>query len=211
MRAPADRARQDRSVDGHETEPDGTEATPPDPPTGPAGAGGAPTGGQGPVRLLLLGIVLLVAGIGLRWAQDVAAPYVNVGEADLARTVTFEAEAGTYRVVTSGPSRPAIHTTVCEIRRSDGQTSRFTGADGIDGGHERLSVTRVGRFETVAGTTEVTCGRLAPDRGDGLGRFQVVAADGPVSLAVTALFVAGGASLAVAIGWGLLALRRATT
>lgn len=195
-------------MDGHE-ETDGAEATPSDPPTDPTGAVAVPTRGQGPVRLLLLGIVLLIVGFGLRWAQDVAAPYVNVGEADLARTVTFEAEASTYRVVTSGPSRPAIHTTVCEIRRPDGQTTRFTGADGIDGGHERLTVTRVGRFEAVAGTTEVTCGRFAPDRGDGLGRFQVVAADGPVSLAVTALFAAGGAGLAVAIGWGLLAFRRA--
>lgn len=208
-------------VDGHETGPHGeapsaagspaSPASPASPDSDAAEPGPAAPNGTGPLRLLLLGFVLLVVGLGLRWAQDVAAPYLNVGEADLASPITFDAGGGTYRVVTSGPNRPFIHATVCEARLADGDTVRFRGTEGVDGGQERFGVTRVGQFDAVAGPTEVSCGRFAPDRGEGLGRFQVVPADGPVSLAVTALVVVGVASLAAAVGWWLLALRRADT
>ena len=68
-------------------------------------------GGQGPLRLIGLAVTLFIFGFALRWGQDAVAPYVNLGEADMAGTVVFEADAGTYRVVTSGPNRPALHTT----------------------------------------------------------------------------------------------------
>lgn len=180
------------------------DAPPPDQALHDVGTAIAATG-RGPMRLVALGITLFLFGFALRWGQDVAAPYINMGEADMAGTVVFEAEAGTYRVVSSGPNRPAIHTTVCEARGSDGESHRERGADGVDGGHERFGVTRVTKFVLPAGRAEVQCGYRDPDRGDGLGRFQVVADDGPVTLAVTGLLVGGGISLAAGLGW--LALR----
>ncbi|MEZ5140534.1 MAG: hypothetical protein R2702_04090 [Acidimicrobiales bacterium] len=156
--------------------------------------------GCGPVSLLLVGIVLLMLGGGIRWAQDVTAPWLNEGEADLPDTVTFEADDATYRVITSGPTRPAIHQTACTVERADGKVLREEGRDGVDGGQERFGVTRVLEFRAVAGTTTVQCGfDFAPERGSG--RFQVVRADGPITIATIVLLVLGVAALVVSIGW----------
>ena len=168
-------------------------------------------GGRAPIRFIALGITLFLFGFGLRWAQDVVAPYVNLGEAEMAGTVVFEAEATTYRVVSSGPNRPAIHTTVCEARGVDGYQHRERGADGVDGGQERFGVTRVTKFEVPAGRTEIQCGYREVSRGGGLGRFQVVAANGPTSYAVIGLLVGGSISLAVGLGWYFYRFRRQST
>ena len=165
-------------------------------------------GGQGPLRLVGLGIALLILGFVLRWGQDVTAPYVNLGEADMAGAVVFDSDGGTYRVVTSGPSRPELRFTVCEATGSDGSTQRELGRDGVNGGHSRFGVTRITRFDLPAGRSEIRCGNREPDKGAGLGRFQVVDADGPVSLAVTGLIGGGAASLLAGIGWFLLRFRR---
>ena len=54
-----------------------------------------------------------------------AAPYVNVGEADMAGTVVFEAEGRhLLRVVSSGPNRPELHNTVCEATASVARPTR---------------------------------------------------------------------------------------
>lgn len=168
-------------------------------------------GGQGPLRLIALAVTLFIFGFALRWGQDAVAPYVNLGEADMAGTVVFEADAATYRVVTSGPNRPALHTTVCEARGVDGYQHRERGEDGVDGGHERFGVTRVTKFVLPAGRAEIQCGYRDPGRGSGLGRFQVVAADGPTSYAVIGLLVGGGTSLAIGLGWFFLRFRRQST
>ncbi|MGV3758323.1 MAG: hypothetical protein ACO1PW_02115 [Actinomycetota bacterium] len=181
---------------------------------GDAVEGGAPVeaparaGGTGPLRLVLLGVVLIVLGLVVRWAQDVAAPYVNLGEADMAEVVTFESTGGTYRVVSSGPSRPVIHQTVCEIETADGRRERDVGHDGMEGGQDRFGVTRVLAFDAVKGTTSVRCGRQRPDGGAGLGRFQVVDAGGPVSIAGWGLLGGGlGLGLAGAAWWALRSQR----
>lgn len=165
-------------------------------------------GGAGPLRLVLLGIALIMLGLAVRWAQDVAAPYVNLGEADMADVVTFESSGGTYRVVTSGPSRPAIQATVCEIETADGRRERDVGHDGMEGGQDRFGVTRVLAFDAVEGTTTVRCGRQRPDGGAGLGRFQVVDADGPLSVAGWGLLGGGfGLGLVGAAWWALRSQR----
>lgn len=177
-------------------------------PTVAAVADAAMGGGRGPMSLLLLGIVLLVVGGGARWAQDVSAPYVNLGEADLPGPVEFEAEDATYRIVTSGPTRPPIERTQCTITRADGEVQRERGAEGVDGGQTRFGVTRVLEFRAVAGPTSVRCGYVtSPETGGG--RMQVVAANGPVSLAATLLLAGGVAAIIGAIGWFVARFRGA--
>lgn len=168
----------------------------------------ADAGGQGPLRLIGLGITLLILGLVLRWGQDITAPYVNLGEADMAGTVVFDSDGGIYRVVTSGPSRPELRFTVCEATGSDGSTQRELGRDGVKGGHSRFGVTRVTRFDLPAGRTEIRCGNREVARGAGLGRFQVVDADGPVTVAITGLLGAGAASLLGGIAWFIIRFRR---
>lgn len=195
------------------------DSSPPAVPTAGNDAGEPPdleaavmrAGGQGPLRLIALAVTLFIFGFALRWGQDAVAPYVNLGEADMAGTVVFEADAGTYRVVTSGPNRPAIHTTYCEARGVDGFKHRERGEDGVDGGQEHFGVTRVTKFVLPAGRAEIQCGDRAPDRGEGLGRFQVVAADGPTSYAVIGLLIGGSVSLAIGLGWFVLRYRRQST
>jgi hypothetical protein len=180
------------------------------------GDGTAPTsslaGAGGPMRLALLGLVILVAAIAARWVEDVAAPFVNEGEADMAHTVALEADGGDYRIVTSGPARPDIHNTVCRIRTSDGEVDEDRGADGIDGGHERLGVTRVVELSIKAGRAEVTCGNSRPTGGEGLGRFQVVEADGLLTRGVTIALGIGAACLLGGLLWlaGVVLRRRRT-
>lgn len=177
---------------------------------GEVAAAVAAAGGSGPLRLVGLAVVLLVVGFVLRWGQDVTAPYVNVGEADMASAVAFTSDGGTYRVVSSGPSRPELRFTVCEATGAEGFTERVRGGDGSRGGHVRLGVTRVTRFDLPPGPAEIRCGNLAPDRGAGSGRFQVVDGDGPLSLVVVGLLASGAACAVGGIGWYLLRLRRAT-
>lgn len=183
-------------------------------PAAPAGAAGevppevealaaqvTSAGGRGPVSLLLLGVVLLLLGGGIRWAQDVAAPWVNLGEADLPGPIEFEAEDATYRIITSGPTRPSIDQTTCTITKADGSEVRERATEGADGGQERFGVTRVMEFDAVAGPTSVTCSYSFSSTGAGSGRMQIVRADGPITLASTVLLVTGVAALVVSIGW----------
>ncbi len=129
------------------------------------------------------GLVILIVALAIRWAEDVAAPFVNEGEAEMADTVRFESlDGGSYRIVTSVLARPSIHTTVCEIKGGDGEVDQERGADGIDGGHERFGATRVVELSIADGRAEVTCGNSRPTSGEGLGRFQIVDGDGPVAL-----------------------------
>ncbi len=115
-------------------------------------------------------------------------------------TVTFDAGGGKYRVVTSGPTRPALAQVGCTVVSSAGVVQacarrhrRRQPARGI----RRLA--RAG-VRDRAGETRLTCAdRIL--RGATQGRFQVVAADGPVSKAILAAFVLGGLSLLVGALW----------
>lgn len=159
--------------------------------------------------MTLLGVVVFLLALTARWAEDVAAPFINVAEAEMASAVTLEADGGPHRIVTSGPTRPSIQLTVCEIASSDGTKKRVRGADGLDGGHERFGVTRVIELTLPAGRNEVTCGRIRPTGGAGLGRFQVVDAGGLFSRGVTVALGLGVTCLLSGLLWfGLLYWRR---
>lgn len=148
----------------------------------------------------MLGVVLFIAGFVGNWAQDTAAPWINLGEAQLGSTIRFDAGARTYRVVTSGPTRPELEATVCTIEFANGRRERELGGSGGVNARDALGVARVLEFEAAPGATRLTCNDryiTASTRG----RFQVVAADGPVSKAILGAFVLGGLSLA---GGGLL-------
>lgn len=143
----------------------------------------------------MLGIVLFIAGFVGSWAQDSAAPWINLGEAQLGSTVSFSADAGKYRVVTSGPTRPKLEATVCAIELAGGRSERALGGSGGVNARDALGVARVLEFKATPGLTRVTCN----DRyikASTRGRFQVVAADGPVSKAILGAFILGGLSLA---------------
>lgn len=163
--------------------------------------------GRGAVSLIMLGVVLLLLGGAIGWAEDAAAPYWNEGEADLPETVEFEASAGTYVVITSGPSRPLLEQTGCTITTADGKTVTDRGSEGVEGGRTRVGVTRVLEFEAVDGPTTVTCGYSFNPEG-GNGRFQVVAADTPVHLASLGLLLGGLALLIGGICWLVAVLVR---
>ncbi len=160
-----------------------------------------------PLSLLALGVTLMIAGFVGTWAQDVAAPWINLGEAKMTQPVTFTANEGTYRVVTSGPSRPSLAQTACTITRADGTTKRALGGTGRVNARESLGVSRVLEFTTVSGATRVVC----EDRiiaASQFGRYQVVSADGPVSKAILAAFVLGCLSLAAGAAWLVVLFRR---
>jgi hypothetical protein len=148
----------------------------------------------------MLGIVLLLAGLAARWAQDVAAPWINEGEARMGSTVRFASEGGDYRVVTSGPTRPAIAETACTIVTSRERELQVSGGKDVDE-VERMGVSRVLGFEAPSGRTSVTC-LDAASSGSSHGRFQVVPAGGLVSLAVAVVFGLG--TLLVVVGVALL-------
>jgi hypothetical protein len=155
----------------------------------------------------MLGVVLFIAGFVGNWAQDSAAPFINLGEARLGSTIRFDADARTYRVITSGPTRPELAATVCTVE-ADGRSERILGGSGGVNPREVWGVSRVLEFEATAGATRLTCNDRFI-RSSTRGRFQVVAADGPVSKAILGAFILGGLSLA---GGGLLlflAYRRA--
>jgi hypothetical protein len=167
---------------------------------------GAVTGGWS-IRLLMLGIVSLLLGLALSWAQDVAAPWINEGEAATGGTVSFDSDGGRYRVVSSGPTRPAYTSIGCDVVDSSGDSQRVLGGEDANA-KDRLGVSRVLEFTLDAGPATVRCAdRYLPDSTHG--RFQVVDANGPVSIAVWCL-LGFGVALLVCGGVGLLlALRRA--
>jgi hypothetical protein len=141
------------------------------------------------VRTLLLGIVLLLAGLAASWAQDVAAPWINAGEAQMGSAVTFRSDGGRYRVISSGPARPGLEQTKCTLDPEDG--GPFDVLGGVDvNAIDHFGVSRVLGFEAPAGDVELTC-RDRFVAASTHGRFQVVAADGPVSIAVYGLYGAG--------------------
>lgn len=145
----------------------------------------------------MLGIVLLLGGLAASWAQDVAAPWINEGEARMGSTVRFASDGGEYRVVSSGATRPAIAATGCTVFTSRERELRVLGGKDVNES-ERLGVSRVLGFEAPAGTTRVTCAdRMS--RYSTLGRFQVVAADGPVSVAVLVMFGLGTLLVVVSV------------
>jgi hypothetical protein len=137
----------------------------------------------------MLGVVLLLAGLAASWAQDVAAPWINEGEAQMGSTVRFASEGGDYRVITSGPTRPAIGATACTIVTSRERELRVLGGKDVNE-NQRLGVSRVLGFEVPSGRTSVTCANRS-SKSSTLGRFQVVSADGPTSVAVLVAFVLG--------------------
>ena len=117
------------------------------------------------IPIFLLGFAIVLAGLAASWAQDVVAPWVNEAEAQMGSRVTLTSDGGKYRVITSGPSRPAIEQTGCTIRTS---------------------------------------------RGSMLGRYQVVAADGLVSIGVILAFGLGTLLMVIGVLLVVLARRRAT-
>ena len=122
---------------------------------------------------ILIGLFYIFAW----WLQDVVAPFINEGEADISQTVTFEAEGGTYRVVTSGPSRPEAQRMECAVVRADGSTETVRAGDGSITPHDRFGVSRVLQFDVPAGQTSVTCNDEFSPRSAG-GRFQIVESGG---------------------------------
>jgi hypothetical protein len=147
------------------------------------------------ISMVMLGIVLFIAGFVGSWGQDSAAPWINLGEARIGSTLTFGAGAGKYRVVTSGPARPALESTVCAIELADGRSKRELGGSGGVNARNALGVARVLEFKTTPGPTRLTCNDRYIETST-YGRFQVVAADGPVSKAILGAFIIGGLSLA---------------
>jgi hypothetical protein len=155
----------------------------------------------------MLGITLFIAGFVGSWVQDAAAPWINLGEAQMGSTVAFDAGGGKYRVITSGPTRPALAQTGCTIVSGAGSTAERLGGTGGVNPREALGVSRVLEFNAPTGQTRLSCAdRIV--RGATFGRFQVVAADGPVTKAILAAFVLGGLSLAGGGLWLVLIYRR---
>jgi hypothetical protein len=160
-----------------------------------------------PISLVMLGVTLFIAGLVGSWAQDVAAPWINLGEAQMGSTISFDAHAGKYRVISSGATRPALAQTGCTIELPDGTAKRALGGSGGVNARETLGVSRVLQFRARSGATRLTCAdRILSDATHG--RFQVVAADGPVSKAIIAAFVLGAVSILAGGLWLVLLFRR---
>ena len=154
------------------------------------------------ISILMFGVVLLLGGLAASWAQDVAAPWINEGEAQMGSMLTFTSEGGDYRVLTSGPARPAIEATGCTIVTATERKLRVLGGKDVNP-KDHLGVSRVLGFEAPAGRTSVTCSDRVV-RASTHGRFQVVSADGPVSIAILAAYGLGVLLLVVG---GLLLVR----
>lgn len=160
-----------------------------------------------PMSLISLGIVLFLLGLAGWWAQDAIAPFVNEGEAKMGQTLTFQASAGRYRVVTSGPTRPEAERTACDIELADESTHRLLAGEGRGFAQDHFGVSRVVEFEAKSGTTRVTCeDRYSPSFSGG--RFQIVSTGGAVSTAINAAIIGGLGVLLVGIGWTVVRMRR---
>lgn len=166
-------------------EPAASEATPPHP---------VPQQYRVVVSAIMLVIVIGLFFIVAWWLQDVAAPFVNEGEADMTQTVTFEAEAGTYRVITSGPARPTAINTACTVSVADDGEETILAGDGSITPQERFGVSRVLEFDADAGPMSVTCFDTKMPTADG-GRFQIVKAGGIQQIGL----IAGGLIAVLAV------------
>lgn len=160
-----------------------------------------------PLSLVALGIVLFLAAIAGWWGQDALGTLANEGGADMGEVVTFRSTGGTYRVLSSGPLRPAPSATYCDITRADGSTKTEVGGQGLQTAH--LGVDRLFTFSAPSGTTEVTCSIRGT--GSGSGRFQVLATDGLITKVPTGFFLVAMISLGIGVAWGFTAGRRETT
>jgi hypothetical protein len=137
---------------------------------------------------------LFLAMLAVWWAEDVVAPFINDGEATLAETVTFNATADRYRVVTSGALRPQLESIACSVESSDGTTKKVLGGQGRVASHDRLGVSRVLEFSAQAGPTHVRCiDRRIPTNQNG--QFHIV----PVSILTQAMIVAAFVAVAIAL------------
>ncbi|HEX6389800.1 MAG TPA: hypothetical protein VFZ89_10140, partial [Solirubrobacteraceae bacterium] len=143
--------------------------------------------------LIALGVTFFLTGLAASWTQDVAAPWINGGEAKMGATIAFNSDGGRYRVVTSGPSRPDYDRTGCTLVDAGGRSRRLLGGTGANP-NDRLGVSRVLEFTAARGEARLTCADRYLPRST-FGRFQVVPADGIVSKAIIAAFVLGGLSL----------------
>lgn len=160
-----------------------------------------------PVSLVALGITLFLAALAFSWLEDVLTPWVNLGEAQMGSAVAFNTGSGRYRVVISGPARPALERVACDITFADESTKRALGGTGGVNPKEHFGVSRALEFRAKPGTTRMTCANRIV-RGATLGRYQVVAADGPVSKAILAAFVFGTLSVLAGGLWLLHLFRR---
>jgi hypothetical protein len=155
-----------------------------------------------------IGFLLLLVALAGWWAQDLVGTLANEGEADLGSEVAFAAEAGTYRVITSGPLKPELERTVCDVELANERRLRILGGTGEVNPVETFGTSRVVQFDAPAGRTRVRCtDRLSP-RYTG-GRVQVVAVNGPVRYGLNGLAVAGALALAAGILAFVLRARRA--
>jgi hypothetical protein len=96
---------------------------------------------------------------------------------------------------------------VCTIE-SDGRRRRELGGSGGVNPRDVWGVSRVLEFEATPGATRLTCNDRYITTST-RGRFQVVAADGPISKAILGAFVLGGLALAAGALLLFLAYRRA--
>lgn len=163
-------------------------------------------GMRGPLSLISLGIVLFLAALGLWWVQDVVGTVVNEGEADIGREVAFTSDGGAYRLLSSGPLRPEVASTWCDITTSDGRTRREVGGQGLQ--TSRLGVDRLLTIHPPAGSTTIRCTSRGTDI-VGNGRFQVIEADGLTTWIPAGVFVAAMASIAIGAGLAWRAVARA--
>jgi hypothetical protein len=163
---------------------------------------------RGPISLGMLGFVLLAVALVGWWGQDMLGTVVNEGEVDTGQRLSFTAEPGTYRVVTSGPAKPQLESTACDIVHPNEKRERILGGAGDVNPVETLGTARVAQFEGMAGRTTVTCmDRLSPQYTGG--RFQVVASSGPVRYGLGAAAALGVLFVVSGILWGLVRARRA--
>lgn len=162
-----------------------------------------PSGRRGPAALVALAVPLLLLALGGWYFQDAVATRVNVGEADMGETVVFTSHGGRYRLLSSGPLRPEVEQTYCDLTLADGTERTEVGGQGLQ--TTRLGVDRLLAFRAPAGETEVTCSYRG--NGGGQGRFQVIEADGPLRFVLGGLAGAAVLSLLAGILWGWLGRR----
>lgn len=140
--------------------------------------------------LIAFGVTLFLGALGGQYAQDAVAPWWNLAETRMRSPLTFVADGGRYRVITSGVSRPALERVGCTIRTADGGSLRRLGGSGAVNPREALGVSRVLEFRAPKGRTAMVCAdRIS--RTSTFGRYQVVAADSLLSKAIVVSLVLG--------------------